>query len=170
MLLLFNTLLAISIIILLIITIKIKIKIENLQYHSKKQLQKNTLGQEEHTHLNQNYKATINIYTLGNIPILKIKITKAKIDKLKNKTHIEKKIQEKIKQQNFTKFRENYKLKKINIKQITKKLFLSIDKLNLKIELGTENAVLTSFLIPIISTILSLIISKNQEEKQEKLF
>ena len=168
MLFLFNTLLIISIIILLIITIKIQIKIENLQYHSEKQLQKNTLGENEKTHLNQNYKAQISIYTLGKIPILKIKITKPKIDKLKYKTHIEQKIQEKIKQQDFTQLREKYNLK-IDIKQIAKNLLLSIDKLNLKIELGTENAVLTSFLIPTISTILSLLIAKNQEEKHEKI-
>ena len=168
MLFLFNTLLIISIIILLIITIKIQIKIENLQYHSEKQLQKNTLGKNEKTHLNQNYKAQISIYTLGKIPILKIKITKSKIDKLKHKTHIEQKIQEKIKQQDFTQLREKYNLK-IDIKQIAKSLLLSIDKLNLKIELGTENAVLTSFLIPTISTILSLLIAKNQEEKHEKI-
>lgn len=168
MLSLFNTLLIISIVILLIITIKIQIKIENLQYHSKKQLQKNTLGKNEKTHLNQNYKATIRIYTLGKIPILKIKITKSKIDKLKYKTHIEQKIQEKIKQQDFTKLREKYNLK-IDIKQIAKSLLLSIDQLNLKIEIGTENAVLTSFLIPTISTILSILIAKNQEEKHEKI-
>ena len=168
MIFLFNTLLIISIIILLIITIKIQIKIENLQYHSEKQLQKNTLGKNEKTHLNQNYKAQISIYTLGKIPILKIKITKSKIDKLKHKTHIEQKIQEKIKQQDFTQLREKYNLK-IDIKQIAKSLLLSIDKLNLKIELGTENAVLTSFLIPTISTILSLLIAKNQEEKHEKI-
>lgn len=168
MLFLFNTLLIISIIILLIITIKIQIKIENLQYHSEKQLQKNTLGKNQKTHLNQNYKAIIRIYTLGKIPILKIKVTKSKIDKFNSKTHIEQKIQEKIKQQDFSKLREKYNLK-IDIKQIAKSLFLSIDKINLKIEIGTENAVLTSFLIPTISTILSLLIAKSQEEKHEKI-
>ena len=167
MLFLFNTLLIISIIILLIITIKIQIKIENLQYHSHKQLQKNTLGENKKTHLNQNYKAIILIYTIGKIPILKIKINKSKIDKLKHKTHIEQKIQEKIKQQDFTKLREKYNLK-LDIKQIIKNLLLSIEQLNLKIEIGTENAVLTSFLIPTISTIISILIAKNQEEKCEK--
>ena len=137
MLFLFNTLLVISIIILLIITIKIQIKIENLQYYSHKQLQKNTLGKNEKTHLNQNYKATIDIYTLSKIPIIKIKITKSKIDKLKYKTHIEQKIQEKIKQQNFTQLREKYNLK-LDIKQIAKSLLLSIDQLNLKIEIGNK--------------------------------
>lgn len=60
-------------------------------------------------------------------------------------------------------------------KQITKenindakKLQMHIEKIKLKINFGTENTILTSFIVPIISTIWSIVLTKKRvkEEKQ----
>lgn len=45
-----------------------------------------------------------------------------------------------------------------------------INSLNLKINLGTENTILTSFLIPAISTFLSIILAKKNVKTEKQKF
>ena len=134
------------------ITIKIKFEIQNLK-----------ISTNEKPHLNKKYQIKIVIYTLGFIPILKIKLNNQKIKKIINNQ----KIKEKIKQQE-TKIIEN----KANIDKelITslKNIKTEVKEINLKIRIGTENASLTAFTIPVISTFIAIFLSKQIKKYNDK--
>lgn len=134
------------------ITIKIKFEIQNLK-----------ISTNEKPHLNKKYQIKIVIYTLGFIPILKLKLNNQKIKKIINNQ----KIKEKIKQQE-TKIIEN----KANIDKelITslKNIKTEVKEINLKIRIGTENASLTAFTIPVISTFIAIFLSKQIKKYNDK--
>jgi len=114
-------------------------------------------------HLNNKYQIKIKICTFGILPIFNIKINSKKINKiLKNQ-----KVKEKIKEEQ-TKIIEN----KANIDKelITslKNIRTEIKEINLKISIGTENASLTAFVIPVISTLLAIILSKQINKYNNK--
>ena len=140
------------IIIAIIITIKIKIEIQNLKFTT-----------SEKPHINRKYQIKIKIYTFGILPIINIKLNNKKIQKILNNN----KIKEKIKQQE-TKIIEN----KANIDKelITslKNIRTEIKEINLKISIGTENSSLTAFVIPVISTLLAIILSKQINKYNNK--
>ena len=140
------------IIIAIIITIKIKIEIRNLKFTT-----------NEKPHLNRKYQIKIKIYTFGILPIINIKLNNKKIQKILNNN----KIKEKIKQQE-TKIIEN----KANIDKelITslKNIKTEIKEINLKIQIGTENASLTAFIIPAISTFIAMFLSKQIKKYNDK--
>ena len=109
--------------------------------------------------LNDTFLFKIKLVIFGTLPIINLKINREKLKKLEN----------------------NLKDKKIKLdinkigKQITKenindarKLQMHIEKIKLKINFGTENTILTSFIVPIISTIWSIVLTKKRvkEEKQ----
>ena len=139
-------------IIIMFITIKIKFEIQNLKILT-----------NEKPHLNKKYQIKIVIYTLGFIPILKMKLNNKKIKKIINNQ----KIKEKIKQQE-TKIIEN----KANIdKELIsslKNIKTEIKEINLKIRIGTENASLTAFTIPVISTFIAMFLSKQIKKYNDK--
>ena len=139
-------------IMIIFITIKIKFEIQNLK-----------ISTNEKPHLNKKYQIKIVIYTLGFIPILKIKLNNQKIKKIINNQ----KIKEKIKQQE-TRIIEN----KANIDKelITslKNIKTEIKEINLKIRIGTENASLTAFTIPVISTFIAMFLSKQIKKYNDK--
>lgn len=139
-------------IMVIFITIKIKFEIQNLK-----------ISTNEKPHLNKKYQIKIVIYTLGFIPILKIKLNNQKIKKIINNQ----KIKEKIKQQE-TKIIEN----KANIDKelITslKNIKTEVKEINLKIRIGTENASLTAFTIPVISTFIAIFLSKQIKKYNDK--
>ena len=139
-------------IMIIFITIKIKFEIQNLK-----------ISTNEKSHLNKKYQIKIVIYTLGFIPILKIKLNNQKIKKIINNE----KIKEKIKQQE-TKIIEN----KANIDKelITslKNIKTEVKEINLKIRIGTENASLTAFTIPVISTFIAIFLSKQIKKYNDK--
>ena len=139
-------------IMVIFITIKIKFEIQNLK-----------ISTNEKPHLNKKYQIKIVIYTLGFIPILKMKLNNKKIKKIINNQ----KIKEKIKQQE-TKIIEN----KANIdKELIsslKNIKTEIKEINLKIRIGTENASLTAFTIPVISTFIAMFLSKQIKKYNDK--
>lgn len=139
-------------IMVIFITIKIKFEIQNLK-----------ISTNEKPHLNKKYQIKIVIYTLGFIPILKIKLNNQNIKKIINNQ----KIKEKIKQQE-TKIIEN----KANIDKelITslKNIKTEVKEINLKIRIGTENASLTAFTIPVISTFIAIFLSKQIKKYNDK--
>ena len=47
---------------------------------------------------------------------------------------------------------------------------IDINSLNLKIELGTKSPILTSFIIPAISTIITMLLVKTQKNVNNKIF
>ena len=148
--------LIISIFLILIITVKVEVKIRNIKYNSEK-----VKGER----LTNNYQIIIKILTLEKIPIFRLKINKSKIEKINVKTHLKQKIKEEIQKQDIAKaieMEKKYDLKKL-IPEVYKNIKLETENINLKIDIGTENVVLTSFIIPIISTILAFTVKRNFE-------
>lgn len=168
MLFLIKTILIIIAIIILIISIKIQIKIKRLEYNSQKTNYKTTLGKTEKSHINPNYQITFLIYVLKYIPILKVNLTKKRIEKIGKRTYIKQRI-EKIKEEDLIEIKEKYDILQ-EIKELLQKARINIEELNLKIKVGTENAVLTAMLIPIISTIISILITKNKIKWNKRTF
>lgn len=140
------------IMILIISTIRIKFKFVNFKFSS--------LGSK---HLNNDYIVEITIYILRKIPILKNKITKAKVKKIiKNE-----KIKRTIKRQEM-KIIQNRKDIDKDIINAIKNIKIPIEEMNLKIFLGTENATITAFIIPIISTFIAIFLSRKVEKCNNK--
>ena len=77
--------------------------------------------------------------------------------------HIKQKVEQEIAKQDFTKIIEaekKYYLKKL-IPEVYRNINLEIKDIDIKIEIGTENVILTSFIVPCISTILAFFIKRN---------
>lgn len=106
-------------------------------------------------HINNDYKVLIKWRILGKLPIKKIKITQSKLKKIN--------IKEKMKNIDLDKFKNSNIIDKKNIKAL-KKLNIEIERLNLYIDIGTENAMLTAIAIPTISTLISIIINKGVQD------
>ena len=133
-------------IILLLTLSKIQIEIQNLIFINTKK-----------PHIQPNYQIILKWRILGKITILKSIITNKKFEEWKNKEKnrklgtVENKIDKKI--------IEAIKHAKIEYKNV-----------NLKIELGTENACLTSLLIPAISTSIAIWLRKKIKENENQTF
>lgn len=136
-------------IIIICITIKIKFQIQNLK-----------ISTNEKPHLNKEYQIKMVVYTLGFIPILKIKLNSKKI--INNQ-----KLQEKIKQQKTKIIENKANVDKELIKSL-KNIKTEIKEINLKISIGTENAALTAFTIPVISTFIAIFLSKQIKKYNDK--
>lgn len=121
-------LISITIIVLILSTIKIKIKELKLKNNTK-----NT----------NKYKIKIGIYFLNKIPIFWININQKKIKDIK-KAH---------------KFKNrNNKIKFKDVLKILQILNIKIKNIKLSIDLGTENVILTSYLVAIIASIIGIIL------------
>lgn len=141
---------AIIIIIISVIFSKVRIQIINFRFDS-----------QTHNHLNKDYKIIIKLYLWGFIPVFKISITKSKLAKIKWK--------QKIKKIDFKVLEDNYKLDKRMIEAI-KNIKISVKNINLHINIGTENASLTSILVPAISTIIAIILRKKMKKFENQIF
>lgn len=140
------------IMILIFITIRIKFEFKNLKFTS--------LSKE---HLNKNYEIKFTIYTFTKIPIFKIKMNNEKIKKIMNNEKIRKTIE---KQE--TKIIENRKDIDKEVVKGLKNIRLEIEEMNLKILIGTENALITAFIIPLISTMVAIFLSKKVQKYNDK--
>lgn len=112
-------------------------------------------------HINLNYEIIIKLCVFHTIPILKINVTKTKLEKLK--------LKEKIKKVNVEILENNHKLDSRILKAI-KKLNLMIRKIDLHIDIGTENSSFTAILVPILSTILAIILQKKVRNCKNQRF
>lgn len=112
-------------------------------------------------HVNKDYRIIIKLYVLGFLPILKISITKAKLKKIK--------LKEKIKNVDFSYLEENPSFNK-EIWKAIKKLNVSIKNINLHVDIGTENASLTSIIVPAISTIVAIVLRKKVKNFENQIF
>ncbi len=128
----------------------IRIEIVNFRFTSQTQ-----------RHINKDYEIIIKLCLLGVIPILKIKLTKIKLEKIK--------LKEKIEKINFTELERKIPLNKETFQTI-KKLDVLIKKINLYIDIGTENAVLTSMIVPAISTIIAIILHRKIKKFENQTF
>lgn len=143
-------LLILIVFLLLIIFSKIKIEVVNFKFSS-----------EWKRHINKDYKVIIKLCILNKIPILKINITKTRLEKLK--------LKDKIKDIDFKVIQNNKKFDKKLVKAI-KKSNIDIDYINLNVELGTENACLTSIIVPAISTFLAILFRKKVKQFEKQIF
>ena len=132
----------------MIITIRIKIEFKNFEFNS-----------QNKEHVNKNYKIEITIYAFNFIPISKLKITNKKINKALSNEKIRKAINEQK-----TKIIENRKDIDIEAIKEIKNIKMKIDEMNLIISLGTEDAAITAFIIPIISTFIAIFLSQKVEK------
>lgn len=137
-------------IIIVLIFSKIQVEIENFRLN---------LPKNKNKILNDTFLFKIKLVIFGTLPIINLKINREKLKKLEN----------------------NLKDKKIKLdinkigKQITKenindakKLQMHIEKIKLKINFGTENTILTSFIVPIISTIWSIVLTKKRDKEEKQ--
>lgn len=136
----------------MIITIRIKIKFKDFEFSS-----------QNKEHLNKNYKIEVTIYTFNLIPILKFKITNKKIQKMFSNEKIKKIINEQK-----TKIIENRKDIDIEAIKEIKNIKIEINEMNLNISLGTEDASITAFIVPIISTFIAIFLSQKIERYNDK--
>lgn len=142
----------VTIVVFMIILIFSKIRIEIINFQFCSQLKR---------HINKDYEIVIKLCAFDLLPIFKLKLTKEKLEKMK--------VKEKIKKIDFTALESNVTFDKESFRQI-KKLDISIEKINLHIDLGTENASLTAILVPAISTIIAIILRKNVKKFENQIF
>lgn len=142
----------IAIILLGIILFFSKIRIEIINFRFDSQLRR---------HINKDYKIIIKLKAFGLIPIFKINITKTKLERMR--------LKERIKNIDFDILENNYKLDKRMLKAM-KNLNLSIKNIQLHIDIGTENASLTSIIVPAISTIIAIVLRKKMKHFENQVF
>ena len=123
------------IVFILLVTSKIRIEITNLKYIS--------------NHLNDYFNIKINLQILGKLTVLCFNINKPKINKWKNN--------KKLKIFNMKGIKKHISIKKIN--QLKKIINFSIKKIKLKAEIGTDSTILTTMIIPTISSIIAILLA-----------
>lgn len=141
-------LIIISILFFVFITSTLKIKIKSLQIEKYKN--------------NNKYRVFIQLYFLNKIKIFSIRINNERIRKMYSSKQIEK--------IDFNKIKENIPINKETL-SILKNLKLEIEELDLEINIGIEDAVLTSYLVAIIASLISIILPhlvKNRSNKEIK--
>ena len=153
-------LLVILILALLVLTSKIQIEIVNLELDSQNQ-----------NYISNKYEIIIKLNIVGNIPIIKIKLTKRKIQTIYEKLKMKEKMKEKMKrlEEDIYKNKDNIDFKLIEtIKEFNKSI--DINYLDLNLKLGTENASTTALLVAIISTIISILIASKTDHKNKIMY
>ena len=129
---------------------KIRIEIKNFRFQSTSK-----------RHINKDYEIIIKLCVLKVIPIFKINITKTKLEKLK--------LKDKIKNIDFKVIQDNKEFDKRALKAV-KELDIAIKNIDLYIDLGTENASLTSIIVPALSTIIAIILHRKIKRFENQVF
>lgn len=101
--------------------------------------------------LEYDFEIYFELYVLNKLKILSIKIDKEKVKKFD--------IKNKIKNINFNKMKNEIPSKEES-KKILEKLNIELSKIDLRVDIGTENVIITSAIIVIISTLLGIILAK----------
>ena len=140
------------IIILMIFTLSIKIDVVNFFFTT-----------QIKSSLNKTYEICITLYVFGKVPLFKFNLNRKNVRRILKNKRIKKMMN---KQQ--MKILEN---KKDICKQILeglKSVKIDLEKMNLRISIGTENASITALIIPIISTFLSIFLSNKVKKYNDK--
>lgn len=132
----------ILILFLILIFSTIQIEIKNFNIASKNIKLKNRIENK--------YKIKITLRFLGKIPILFVNLNSLKIKKMYKNN--------KLKNVDFKSIQN--KVDKKDIFKAVKKIKITVANLKLKIDLGTEEAVLTSYIVAILASIIGIILSK----------
>lgn len=127
---------------LAILTSKLDIKILNL-----------IISSQNKKHINDRYEIIIKLKIFGTIPIIKFTLNKNKIIKMQQSLNMKEKVKQLEKDIMQNKNELDVQIIK-GLKEFSKVIY--IEKLDLEIELGTEDAFLTSMLVAIFSSILSI--------------
>ncbi len=127
---------------LAILTSKLDIKILNL-----------IISSQNKKHINDRYEIIIKLKIFGTIPIIKFTLNKNKIRKMQQSLNMKEKVKQLEKDIMQNKNELDVQIIK-GLKEFSKVIY--IEKLDLEIELGTEDAFLTSMLVAIFSSILSI--------------
>lgn len=130
--------------VILLILSKVQIKINNFKFYS-----------QTRRHINDDYEVVIQLC------FFKIRMTKEKLEKMK--------LKEKVKKIDFSVFQKIPSLQKEVFREI-KRLDIGIKKFELKIELGTENASLTSILVPVISAVIAILLKRKMKKFENQTF
>lgn len=129
----------------------LQIDIKNLKVGNKESINQNNIK--------DNYEIKITIKFLNKIPILWFRLNNNKIKKIYNSKQFEKIDLKNIKQ-NIKYDKETMKL----IKEAIKNIKIKILKLNLRIDLGTEDAIFTSYLVAFFASVIGIILPYLIEE------
>lgn len=145
----FFILLSMIIVLFVIITFSsIKINIENFKFINLKII---------------DLKVVISLAFLNKINILKITINKEKLDRIEHNKYVIK-IAEKIQEKLIKDYKYMHNFEQKSIKEILKiSKYFRLNNVEIDMKLGTEDAVLTSFLITTISIIITFLIARKIE-------
>lgn len=144
-------LLSIIILLLLLVTIfllsVLQIEIKNLKIGNKNIINKSRIKDK--------YEIKITLYFLKKIPILWFKLNNIKLRKIYNSNQLE--------NMNFKEIKKQVSFNK-NIFYIIKKI--KISKINLQIDIGTENAILTSYIVAFLASVIGIALPHITEENK----
>ena len=129
----------------ILIVLAILIILSSIKINVKKFYVSNIRGKQRKKELDKKFSIYVEFYLLGIIKLAKIRISKKLLNKLNIKTDA-KQIEKSAKA-----------IKKIQPLTIIKKLKIKTEKLNLKLDIGTFDVVLTSYIVAVISSILGII-------------
>lgn len=136
----------------------IQIEINNFEISNNKNANIKTINTNENniknkaniSYISKDYKVIISLLFLNKVRWISLHLNRLKLRKIYTKMHLER--------IDIKKIEQDFKLS--DIKEIIK-IKPNIEKLKLHIDIGLENVLLTSYIIPLICTILSIILSKN---------
>lgn len=137
---LLGTIIALLLIFTILLLSKLQIEIKNLKIGNK---------EENKGRIKDKYEVKIILYFLEKIPILWFRLNDERIRKISNSKQLEK--------IDLKAIEKNIKFNKETL-EIIKNIKIKISKLNLRIDLGTEDAILTSYLIAFIASLIGLIL------------
>lgn len=113
--------------------------------------------------LTYNYEIYFELLFLNKIKMLSVKIDKEKVKRLNSKVNFKNRVQN----MNFMKVKKDLPQKEL--KEIFKILNIEFSKIYLKVEVGTEDVIITSLIITILASILGIglarVIKKYEKEK-----
>ena len=115
--------------------------------------------------LDDNYKITISLWGLRKIHFLKIEITKEKLERL----NIKNKIKNSMKKINIETLKNKSDLSFYNMKK-AKKYLPKIAYINLIANIGTEDAILTSYIVAIIASIFGILLKNTIANSNKNIF
>ena len=115
--------------------------------------------------LNKNYKFIVLFYLFDKVPIFKLTINQDKLLKIKNQD----KLKEKMEKVNAQILHNDNKIDN-KILQIIKNLKFNVKEFDLYMEVGTEDVMLTTFLVPLFSILSSFFLSRYSKNELNKWF
>ena len=153
MVFLFIFLSIIIMIVILLIFSKVKIEIINFNFFGKI---------PKAISINKDYKIIIKLVILKKLPIIRLELTKKRLEKLK--------LKDKMKNANAKAMKMLKEDKNQKIIRALKELDITIQNMNLEVKIGTENASFTAILVAIVSTLVSMLLKKHIKKYKSQTF